>query len=87
MILKFYKQTDSLPLACRYLTLNGIKSLSVARYSFAENSRKPWRIWENTNPILGDSGWPQGEFRTKREAMAIARELAEWVGLPIVSSV
>lgn len=71
-------------MARRYLEMNGIKSLSVSRYDFAENPRKPWRIWESKNAVECDGGWPQGEFRTKREAVAIARELAEWIGLPLV---
>lgn len=84
MILQTYKRSNSLEMARVYLRINGIVCLSVSRYDFADDSRKPWRIWESKDAD-GSSGFPCGEFRTKRDAVAMAKELAQWVEIPFVS--
>lgn len=67
-----------------YLATNGIKTLSAMRNDFANDRRKPWTIWESTNEE-GNEGFRAGEFRTKREAVAMAKDLAQWVRIPFVS--
>jgi hypothetical protein len=79
MLLITYKKSGNLPMAKRYLELNSISFLSVFKYDFALDRKKPWRIWESTDK---DYGFPCGEFATKREAVALAKELAEWAGIP-----
>lgn len=84
LILKTYHDCNGLDMAKRYLEINGISRLFVTRYDFAENPRKPWRIWEcgqNEN-----HGFPCGEFRTKRDALALASKLAAWLSLPPVKT-
>lgn len=83
-ILNTYKQCNALPMARVYLSINGIKSLSAMRNDFASDRRKPWCIWESTNDE-GNEGFRAGEFRTKRDAVAMAKDLAQWVGIPFVS--
>lgn len=67
-----------------YIAGNGIKTLSTMRNDFANDRRKPWSIWEATNSE-GNEGFRCGEFRTKREAVAMAKDLAQWAGIPFVS--
>lgn len=83
-LLNTYKKCNALELARVYLAGNGIKTLSATRNDFANDRRKPWTIWEATNDE-GNEGFRAGEFRTKREAVAMAKDLAQWVRIPFVS--
>lgn len=84
MILQTYKACNSLEMAKVYLQANGIKSLHVAQHDFCQHRRKPWAVWESHSADTKDGGWPSAEWRTKREAVKVAQELAEWVGIPYV---
>ena len=80
-VLSFYRKTNSFSLAKIYLEANGIKSFHVSRADFPADKNKPWRIWESKYQNK-DSGFPVGEFSTKKEAETLAKELAQWAGIP-----
>ena len=77
MILDTYLVTGNVPLAKRYIELNGIVRLEVCRHHLGD---KGFQLWEMTGET---TGLPT-EFRLKREAIAAGKRIAEFTGLPLV---
>jgi hypothetical protein len=75
-ILERYRRHHAVDVAAVYVKMNGIIRLEVCRHHLGGPG---YQLWEMTGETTGFPHW----YRFQRQAIRVAKELAEFTGLPL----